>query len=84
MLYKVVKEEGVVVDGVDFALGEVFDLEADAFNVSELLAEGAIVESSEEDVDGSEVEVPDEGALPGEDAPVEEDEAPAATHTDVN
>lgn len=48
MLYKVVKEEGVTVDGLDFAKDEVFDLESDAFNVPELLAEGAIEETSPE------------------------------------
>lgn len=48
MLYKVVKEEGVVVDGIEFAKGEVIDLEPTAFNIPQLLSEGSVVESSVE------------------------------------
>jgi len=44
MLYKVIKEEGVVVDTLNFAKGALIDLDSDAFNIPELLAEGAIVE----------------------------------------
>ena len=49
MLYKVVKEEGVTVDELDFAKGELLDLDSDAFNIPELVAEGAIVETEESD-----------------------------------
>lgn len=47
MLYKVVSES-VEIDGTEFLAGEVVELEADAFNVSELLADGSIVEASDD------------------------------------
>lgn len=47
MLYKVVAEQGVVVNDVEFALGELFELEPDDFNVLELLALGEIEETEE-------------------------------------
>lgn len=49
MLYKVVKEDGVVVDDVEFAKDEVLELESDALNVVQLLEEGSIVEVEEEE-----------------------------------
>lgn len=67
MLYKVVKEEGVTVDNVEFAKNEVLELEPESFNVSDLLAEGSIVE-----FENTEDEKGDEPVLPGEDTPKEE------------
>jgi len=56
MLYKVIKEEGVVVDTLNFAKGEFIDLDSDAFNIPELLAEGAIVADIDEPVLDGEAE----------------------------
>lgn len=61
MLYKVVKEEGVTVDGLDFAKGELLDLDSDAFNIPELVAEGAIVETDKSDGADSDVDDADTG-----------------------
>lgn len=66
MLYKVVKEEGVTVDDVEFAKDQILDLEPDALNVSDLLADGSIVETTEEE----ELAVP-EPVLDGEAEPSE-------------
>ena len=55
-LYKVIKEEGVIIDGLEFAKEELLDLESDALNVSELLAEGSIIDASLE----GEEEAPEE------------------------
>jgi len=65
MLYKVIKEEGVVVDTLNLAKGALIDLDSDAFNIPELLAEGAIVE--DEAVEDEAVE--DEPVLDGEAEP---------------
>lgn len=65
MLYKVIKEEGVVVDTLNFEKGALIDLDSDAFNIPELLAEGAIVE--DEAVEDEAVE--DEPVLDGEAEP---------------
>lgn len=54
MTYKVTKEDGVIIDGVAFAFDEVMELDSEAFNVPELIAEGSIVEVEEEVVDEAE------------------------------
>lgn len=66
MEYKVVAEEGVMIDGLEFARGEIIDLDADMFNVPELVADGSIVALEEEADDLGE-----EPTLPGEDEPTE-------------
>lgn len=48
MLYKVTKEEGVVVDDVLFAKGEVLEFDPENLEVSDFLADGSLVETSVE------------------------------------
>lgn len=56
--FKVVKEDGVEIDGVEFAVGELMELDTESTEVSDLLAEGSIeaVESEDEDSDEDEEE----------------------------
>lgn len=70
MLYKVLKEDGVNVDGVEFEKDEILELDADALNVADLLAEGSIVEVEPGEVESN---LEEEPTLPGEDGPVEEE-----------
>ena len=65
MLYKVVSEN-VVIDDVEFVKDQLVELEADALNVADLLAEGAIVETSED----AELEEAPEPTLDGEAEPL--------------
>lgn len=47
MLYKILVDE-VEIDEVKFVKDQLIELEADALNVAELLAEGSIIETSED------------------------------------
>lgn len=56
--YKVVKEDGVVVDGVELGQDEILELDPEEVEVSELLADGSIIEVQE--VNEDEDELPEE------------------------
>jgi len=50
--FKIIKflmQEGVTIDDVEFAKDEVLELDSDALNVADLLAEGSIVEVEPEE-----------------------------------
>jgi hypothetical protein len=73
MKYEVIKEDGVEVDGAEFACGEQIDIDPEVIDVSELLADGsiAIVDEEEEEVPAVDDTVEDDAV---EEAPVVADE----------
>jgi hypothetical protein len=51
MKYEVIKEDGVEVDGAEFACGEQIDVDPEVIDVSELLAEGSLAVVDEDVAD---------------------------------
>jgi len=58
MIYKVAKEEGIVLDGVDFAVGEFVEPQEGSVEAEALIADGSLVPETDEEKE--EVVVEDE------------------------
>ena len=46
--YEVIKEEGVTIDSVVFAKGDIMEIDAEVIDIASLLAEGALAIKEEE------------------------------------